>query len=225
MRQTSQASAIDFGPDYTPDILRPERATIYEAGLKGVALRGAVEYEISAFRLNDHNLVVATTDAAGEPILENAGSERLQGFEAEGRYHAAPALDLYLAASWHDAYFTRYTADEGGANIDVSGKSLTLSPHWLLAAGAVFAPEAGLGGHFIVNFADKRWLDLANTARADAYATLDAGLTWRQSRYLWFLRGTNLTDRRDPATASEFGDQSFYRLQGRKVMAGVEISF
>ena len=225
LRRTSQAGAVDFGPDYTPDILKVERADIYEAGLKGVSLNGALEYEASAFLLNDHNLEIATTDANGNPIIQNAGSERLQGVEAEARYHAAPALDLFLSASWHDATFTHYIASEGGTNIDVSGNSLTLSPTWLLAAGAVYAPAQGLGGSLVVNFADKRWLDLANTARAPAYATVDAGLTWKLGRHTLFLRGTNLTDRRDAATASEFGDQSFYRVSGRKVMAGVQLAF
>jgi outer membrane receptor protein involved in Fe transport len=225
LRRTSQAGAVDFGPDYTPDVLKIERANIYEAGLKGVALGGELEYEVSAFRLDDHNLEIATTDANGNPIIQNAGSERLQGIEAEARYHAAAALDLFLSASWHDATFTHYVASEGGANIDVSGNSLTLSPPWLLAAGVVYAPVQGLGASLVVNYADKRWLDLVNTARAPAYATVDAGLTWKLGRHTLFLRGTNLTDRRDAATGSEFGDQSYYRVSGRKVMAGVRVAF
>eukprot|EP01037_Dinobryon_pediforme_P017585 gene17585-17789_t len=225
LRKTSQAGSVDFGPDYTPDVLKSERADIYEAGLKGVAFDGALEYEASAFLLNDHNLEVATTDANGNPFIQNAGSERLKGVEAEARWHVAKALDLFASASWHDAYFTHYIATEGGADLNVTGKSLTLSPTWLLAAGAVYAPTEGLGGSVVVNFADKRWLDLANTATAPAYATVDAGLTWKVGRYQLFLRGTNLTDRRDAVTASEFGDQSFYRLSGRKVLAGVRVAF
>jgi iron complex outermembrane receptor protein len=225
LRRTSQAGAVDFGPDYTPEVLKIERANIYEAGLKGVALGGGLEYEVSVFRLDDHNLEIATTDANGNPIIQNAGSERLQGIEAEARYHAAAALDLFLSASWHDATFTHYVASEGGANIDVSGNGLTLSPPWLLASGVVYAPVQGLGASLVVNYADKRWLDLVNTARAPTYATVDAGLTWKRGRHTLFLRGTNLTDRRDAATGSEFGDQSYYRVSGRKVMAGVKVAF
>ena len=44
LRKTSQAGSVDFGPDYTPDVLKSERADIYEAGLKGVAFDGALEY-------------------------------------------------------------------------------------------------------------------------------------------------------------------------------------
>jgi iron complex outermembrane recepter protein len=225
LRRTSQTGAVDFGPDYRPDILKVERASIYEAGLKGAALSGALEYEASAFLLDDHNLEVATTDANGAPLLQNAGAERLKGVEAEARYHAGAALDLFLSAAWHDAYFTRFTASDGGRNLNVAGNSLTLSPPWLLAAGIVAAPREGLGGSLVVNFADRRWLDLGNTASTPAYATVDAGLTWKTGRYRMFLRGTNLTDRRDAVTASEFGDGSYYRLPGRKVLAGVELSF
>ena len=35
------------------------------------------------------------------------------------------------------------------------------------------------------------------------------------------VQGQNLTDRRDPVTASEFGDQSYYLLPARLLMLSV----
>ena len=223
-RNTGQPATIDFGADYTPGILQSERASIYEAGLKGELAGGRLSYEIAAFHMDFTNLVVATTDLAGDPVLENAGGERLRGIEAEARYHVAPGFDLFASASRHDARFTHYVATEGGANVDASGKALTLSPPWLAAAGAVYAPASGLGGSLVINYVDRRWLDIANTAAASAYATIDASLTYRLGRYRFSLRGANLTDRRDAASASEFGDQSFYRLPGRKIAVGVQLA-
>ena len=223
-RNTGQPGAVDFGPDYTPEVLKSERAQIYEAGFKGSLLKGRLSFEAASFRMDDRNLEVSTTNINGLPIIENAGSERLTGVEAEAQYHAARDLDLYLSGSWHDAYFTKYVATEGGANIDVGGKSLTLSPHWLFGGGVVYAPQQGLGGSIVVNYVGKRYLDIENKAQASAYTTVDAGLSYKTGKYRFTLTGSNLTDRRDPASASEFGDGSFYRVSGRKVMIGMQIT-
>ena len=115
-------------------------------------------------------------------------------------------------------------ATEGGANVDASGKALTLSPNLLGALGAVYAPPSGLGGGVVLHYSDRRWLDIGNTAATPAYATIDADISYKLRHYRFSLRGANLTNRRDAASASEFGDQSFYRLPGRKVMVGVQLA-
>jgi len=51
--------------------------------------------------------------------------------------------------------------------------------------------------------------------------TLDARLGWRLGQYTLAVQGQNLTDRRDPVTASEFGDQSYYLLPARLLMLSV----
>ena len=113
-KDTFKPAALDFGPDNTPDILAPETARSYEAGVKGRLAGGRLDYEAGLFRLDFSNLVVATTDAAGDRLLQNAGGERLQGVEAEGHWRLAPALSLSAAGSYHDATFTHYVAAEGG---------------------------------------------------------------------------------------------------------------
>jgi iron complex outermembrane receptor protein len=224
-RNTFKPAAIDFGPDNTPDILQPEGAESYEVGVKGRLAGGRLNYEAGFFLLDFTNLVVATTDAAGDQILQNAGGERLKGVEAEAHWRLAPNLTVSAAGSWHDARFTHYVAAEGGANIDVSGNQLTLSPHWLGSLGLVYAPPSGVFGSTTVTYVGRRWLDLANTAPAGAYATVDASLGYRWRRYSISVNATNLGDQRPPVTASEFGDQSYYLLPARKVFADLTASF
>ena len=72
-RNAFKPAAIDFGPDYTPDLLRPEEAQSYEVGLKGSADDARVSYQAEVFRLNFTNLVVATSSGA----LANAAGESL----------------------------------------------------------------------------------------------------------------------------------------------------
>jgi outer membrane receptor protein involved in Fe transport len=224
-RNTFKPSAIDFGPDNTPDILKPELAKSYEAGLKGRLAHGRLDFSASVFRLDFTNLVVATTDEMGDPILENAGGERLKGVEAEARWRASEALSFSLAASWHDAHFTHYVATEGGENIDVSGNRLTLSPQWLWSAGVVYAPRQGLFGSLTLSYVGPRFLDLANEARTGAYLMLDAGVGWRRGRWRLSVNGYNLADQRRPVSQSEFGDQSFYVSPPRRVLVQLGVDF
>ena len=224
-RDTFKPAAIDFGPDNTPAILEPETARSYEAGIKGRAAGGRLDYQAGFFRLDFQNLVVATTDAAGDRILQNAGGERLEGVEAEARWHVSDAFSLAAAASWHDARFTHYIAAEGGANIDVSGNQLTLSPRALASLGIVYAPPQGFFGSATISYVGARFLDLANTAPTVGYATLDGGVGYRFGRYSLAVNAYNLTDQRAPVTQSEFGDQSYYLSPPRRVFVDLTAKF
>ena len=216
-------AAIDFGPDNTPDILKPETARSYELGLKGRFANGLFQIEASLFQLDFRNLVVATTDADGDPIFENAGGERLRGIEAESRWQLAPELLLASAFSYHDAKFTHYIANEGGANIDASGNQLTLSPHVLASAGLIYKPAKGPFGSATLNYVGRRYLDIANTAKASPYAVVDARAGYRWPRYELSAVAENLSNARPAVTASEFGDQSYYRLPGRRVLVDLTV--
>ncbi len=217
-RDTFKPAAIDFGPDYTPLVLSPETADTVEAGVKANRLAGILDFDLDAFRMNFRNLVVQTTDATGNPILQNAGAQILQGVDAGLDARLAPDLRLALNGSYHDAHFTRYVASEGGTNVNAAGKELPLSPKFLAAAGLLYSPDQGIFGSTIVNYIGPRFLDIANTAPIRGYMTLAATIGVRWRGYQIMVSGTNLTDARPPVTASEFGDQSYYLLNGRSVL-------
>jgi iron complex outermembrane recepter protein len=223
IRNGFKPSAIDFGPDFTPNVLQPESAWIYEAGLKGRVAGGRVEYGLEIFNEDFHNLVVATTDASGNPILQNAGGQLLRGIEAEVVLHPLEYLSVNLTGALHDARFTQFIATEGGANVNAAGKLLPLSPQLLFAAGVTYIPPEGFTFTAVTNFVGRRFLDIANTASTPAYATFDASVGYRFGRYLLSLSGTNLSNQRPPVTASEFGDSSFYLLPGRTVFFDLSI--
>lgn len=210
-RNAFKPAAIDFGPDYRPDLLQPEAARSYEVGVKGAAVDGRLTYQAEWFRLDFTNLVVATSSGA----LANAAGERLTGVEAEGRYQLAPDLALAMSAAYHEATFRHYLFFDGAANIDVSGRQLTLSPHALAAAGILYTSQRGFTATVVARYAGRRFLDEKNTAAAGGYTTLDAVVGYAFAPYALSLEGTNLTNQRPPVTASEFGSQSFYLLPPR----------
>ena len=210
-RNAFKPAAIDFGPDYTPDLLRPETAKSYEAGLKGAAAGGRFTYQAELFSLNFDDLVVATSSGA----LANAAGERLKGIEAEIRCQLTPDLGLEATASYHDARFTQYLFFDGNANVDVAGRELPLSPHVLAALGLLYTPNQGLSASVVGRYIGRRFLDEENTAPVGGYTTVDANVGYRIGRTQVTLEGTNLTDQRPPVSASEFGSQSFYLLPAR----------
>jgi outer membrane receptor protein involved in Fe transport len=193
-------------------VLNPETAQSYEAGLKGALAAGRLTYQAEAFLLDFSNLVVAETDSSGEPILRNAGGERLKGVELEARYLLMPDLSLAANVAYHDARFTRFILDEDGTSVDVSGNQLTLAPRILAAVGLLYTPQDGFHATLVANYIGRRYLDGENEAPSPSYITLDATAGYKFGRYDLSLAGTNLTDRRPPVTQSEFGDSSYYIL-------------
>jgi iron complex outermembrane recepter protein len=216
-RNAFKPSAIDFGPDYTPDLLSPETAQSYEAGLKGSAADGRVTYQAEIFLLNFNNLVVATSSGA----LTNAGEERLEGVETEMRYQVTPDLALAANVSYHNARFTQYLFFDGVSNVQLAGNQLPLSPHLLAAAGLLYTPAQGFSSTLVAQYVGRQFLDEENTAAVGGYMTLAANLGYRFGRYRILLEGNNLTNQRQPVSASEFGSESFYLLNARTLWVRV----
>ncbi len=210
-RDAFKPASIDFGPDYTPDVLQPETAQSYEAGVKGALADGRLSYQGELFLQNFSNLVIATPSGA----LANAAKEQLKGVELETHYRLSPDLSLTASFAYHDARFGQYLFFDGVNTVNVAGKELTLSPHILASGGILYTPANGLNATFVVNYVGRRYLDETNTASVGGYVALAATLGYRFDTYLVSLEGTNLTDVRPPVSASEFGSQSFYLLNAR----------
>jgi iron complex outermembrane receptor protein len=210
-RNAFKPSAIDFGPDYQPTVLLPETAQSYEAGFKGALAGGALSWQGEFFLQDFENLVVATDTG----FLTNAAKEELKGVEFEAQYRLTADLALAASASYHDDRYRKYLFFDGTSNVNVAGNELPLSPAVLASGGVLYQPQTGLNASLVVNYVGRRFLDEENTAPVGGYVTLAATLGYRIDRWSIVLEGTNLTDRRPPVTASEFGSQSYYLLPAR----------
>jgi iron complex outermembrane receptor protein len=214
-RNAFKPSALDFGPDYQPAVLLPETARMYEVGLRGAAADGRLNYQAEVFRLDFSNLVVPTETGS----LTNAAGERLRGGELETRFNIRDDLVIAANYAYHDARFTQYLFFDAGANsyVDVAGKQLQLSPRHLASAGILYTPQQGLNSTLVMTYVGRRYLDEQNLAPVGGYTRLDATLGYAFGRYQLSLEGTNLTNRRPPVSASEFGSESFYLLNARSL--------
>ena len=216
-RDAFKPAAIDLGPDVRPAILKPEAARSYEVGAKGAWRGGLLNWEVSAFHLEFHNLVVAQTDADGKPILANAGNERLQGVELESRWRLGAALTLLASYSYHDASFGDTSSAEKDQTVNLRGHRLALSPHHLGAVGLLYATVRGCSASLVAKYVGDRYLNRLNTASALNYTTVDGQVGYALGKYTLALNAYNLTNRRDVAAGSEFGESSFYLLPARRV--------
>jgi iron complex outermembrane receptor protein len=212
-RNAFKPPAIDFGPDYRPELLHPETARSYEAGVKGALAGGMLTYQAELFVLDFKNLVVATSSGA----LANAAEERLKGVELETRYEAAPDLTLAGNISYHDARYRNYSFFDGASGVNVAGRQLPLSPHVLASAGVIYGALLGLRAAAVARYMGHRYLDEENRAPVGGYTTVDANLGYSWKKYRLTIDGTNLTNQRPPVTSSEFGSQSFYLLPARMI--------
>jgi len=220
-RDTFKPAAVDFGPVAEARILEPETATVWEAGLKGRLLGGRIDWEMSCFDMDFENLVIRD-NIDGLPALANAGSERFKGLEAEVDYRISTELRVTASYAYHDATFTDYERlRPDGSLQQLKGNRLELSPSDLAAAGIVYAPERGFQASAVASYVGSRYLNKTNTAVADAYTLLDAGVGYRFDQWRVRLDGYNLTDARDPVAESEIGDAQFYTLPGRTVLLSV----
>ena len=213
-RSAFKPSALDFGPDYTPDVLLPETAQSYEAGLKGAFAHGRLTLQAEVFQLDFHNLVVPTPSGT----LANAAGERLRGVELEGQMELGSDLSAAGSLAWHDARFTQYLFVDPVMNVsvNVAGNQLPLAPRFLASAGLFYTPRQGLNATLVAAHVGRRYLDEENAAPVAAYTTLAATLGYRFGPWMAALEGENLTDQRPPVTASEFGSGSLYLLNGRR---------
>ncbi len=219
-RNTYKPAAIDFGPESEPDILKPETAETWEAGLKGQALAGKLHAEVSYFDTHFQNLVIPE-NIDGLPGLANGGKQRFRGFEFETRWSPTDNLALSLSYAHHIARFTNFEVllDDGLVE-QLSGNRLQLSPKDLASAIVTYAPKVGPQASATMRYIGSRFLDRENAIKAGSYAALDARVGWRlKNRWGFFVEGQNLTNRRDPVTESELGEGQYYRLSGRRVLA------
>lgn len=216
-RQTSPPPTPDFGPDYTPHLLKPMQGRRSDASLRGAALKERLQWTVEASYLDIDDLIVSQADVAGNPVLANAGRAHVRSVDLGTHWLLSRdrPLSADLSAGLHRASFGGTHSLEEGTDTDLVGRDLTLAPRRVAAAGIDYAPASGAYGRLSLAYFGPRFLDRLNTARAGGYATLDAKLGWRTARGGVWLHAANLTDRRVPVAESEFGDQAFYLSPAR----------
>jgi iron complex outermembrane receptor protein len=224
-RAAFKAAAFDFGigegaAGGAEGLLAPETASTYEAGARARLAGGRLRLEASGFWMDFRNLVLATT-INGVPARRNSGQNRFKGLEVEAKWQPRNHLFVRGGYALHDARFRDSVQLFGGVPTQLAGKRLEMSAHHTAGAAVAWAPDKGLVASAHVQYVGSRFLNKRNTALADGYAEVSAGLGWRLRHLELRVDADNLTDRRAPVSESELGDAQYYRLPARRVEATV----
>src|SRR5215218_2874647 len=223
-RNTFKPAAFDFSLAENEGVLEPETSHSYEGGLKARIARGRVDVEATAFRMDFSNLVTATV-VDGLPALMNSGDTRFQGVELAGNARLVRGVWARGTYSFHDSTFVDSVQAFDGVPTQLGGKRFEMSARHLASAGLVFSPERGVTGSLVVKHTGDRYLNKRNTALAEPFTTVDAGVGYRIREYEIRFDGRNLTDRRDPVSESELGDAQYYRLFARTLGVSLAVRF
>ena len=211
---TFQPAQLDFGPTagFAP-LLKSETERGFTAGIKADGLDGRFDADLAVFLMDFGNQPLNGT-VDGLPALVGAGHTRYRGFELESSLVLAPGLRLAASLSRDDAYYRDFNDASQG---HLAGNRLALTPRWRGALAVTYAPARGLRMAANLNGEGSRFLDDANHHSAGAYGVFDAMIGYRWDGLLLVLKGSNLTQRREPILPSELGDGQLYFLQRRHV--------
>lgn len=219
-----QPSQFDFSPD--PDdaaFLAPETARSWQLGVRGAF--GAIEWELSSARVDFGNAAVAE-QVGGLPTFVDGGSDRFRDVDLDLELRLSEVLRLRFSYEYVDARYLDYnTLDDDGDNEQLAGNRLPLTPISTASLGLVFGGPQGFNASASAEYRGSRYLDPENQVPAEAFVSYDCKLGYGFGKWSVYLNGENLTDRRDPVTASEIGDGQVYRMQGRRITVGVTRAF
>lgn len=223
-KNTFKPAVADLGPEAEAEILKPEKASSGEIGLRGHNLQGKLDWNLALFYMDFNNLVL-TQAVNGLPSLTNAGNENFKGIETEAHYTFAEAWTLAGSWSYHEARFGDSVQLFGDTPTQLLGNDLELSPNQLYSLGLLFDPHDGLTAHVGANYVGDRFLSKRNTSFARSYVTWDAGVGFQTGHWAAHVDAYNLSNRRDVVSESEIGDAQYYRLPARSLWVSLSYDF
>ncbi|MEM1322513.1 MAG: TonB-dependent receptor [Bacteroidota bacterium] len=166
--------------------IEPEQAWNFEIGARSYAYDRRLNYEVSLFRMQVSDLLVARRTALDQFIGINAGKTIHNGLEAQIRYTLVAIMDknlnLTLSYTFSDFKFDEFIDDED----DFSGNELTgTAPH--IVNAILFGELNGFYSSLNFHFVDAMPLTDANTVYSDAYQLLhfQFGYRFHNRRQNW----------------------------------------
>jgi hypothetical protein len=219
---TFQPSQFDFSPD--PDdsaFLLPETARSWQLGARG-GITG-LEWEISGSVVEFGNAVIAE-EVGGLPSFVNGGSDSFRDIDVDLDGRLSDRVRVTFSYEYVDARYRSYSiVDDDGDAVSLAGKRLPLTPDSVSTLGLLFGGSEGPSLAVLARYRGRSYLDPQNQVAASGFLSYDCKLSYSRDGWTIYLSGQNLTDRRDPVSASEIGDGQVYRLFGRRLELGVII--
>jgi outer membrane receptor protein involved in Fe transport len=171
----------------------------YELGFKGQLLDGRLQTRAALFLMDRKDVQISSstvrlrTDGSSEFIAYtgNAAGGRNRGLELSANLDARANLQLYGSLGLLDTEYQDFINSEGQ---DLDGRDQAHAPRWQYTLGSIWKPSPTLALDINVQGRDSFYFSDSHATRSDAYALLNASLTWSLQQWQLTLWGRNLTD-------------------------------
>jgi iron complex outermembrane receptor protein len=167
--------------------IKPENGYNFEVGGKFYFLNRNLFAEVSLYRMEIKDLLVAQRMGDDQYVGVNAGETLHQGIEAALNYNwqisDSWALRSYVAASLGQYEFEEFVNND----VDYSGNELTGVPNNKVNAGFTLNVPYGLYLSADYYYVGRLPLNDANSLYADSYNLLNAKAGWRQELFKGFM--------------------------------------
>ena len=180
--------------------LQPAQSRATEIGLK-YRLADRQRLTAAIFNVDTRNEIVVDTATGGRTIYKNASATRRRGAEAAWDARFGYGIGAHVALTWLRAQFTE-PFSTGSSPVPVpSGSRIPAVPSKQAYAELAWAPGRfhGLDTAIELQYADKLYVNEANTDAAPAYAVMNwrlgFGQTYGAATWKAFVRVNNLFDR------------------------------
>lgn len=180
----------------------PEKLDTYELGFKSDFMQNRLRFNAAAFHSIYNGIQLLVLDpTTGFFNTQNAGENRIYGFEVEATARPVSALTIYANAGYlNDRY---RSVNPLALGID-KGDRLPVTPHWTFATGANYRFDLGNIGAVNVradlSHRSSIWYGAENNPleRQGALTLLNARATWTDAseRFTFAIYGTNITNKR-----------------------------
>jgi len=224
-----------------PDIL-PEKSWNYELGSRGKFLKESFFYDISLYRMQVTDLLVAQRVGEDAWVGKNAGESIHNGVEAELQWviikqtgsfdHWLNELSLRANATYNDFTFTDFIDRE----IDFSGNSIPGIPDFWTFSSVYLELKQGV--YFIPswNYTGSMAMNDANSRRSEPYQLVNFTLGYKPAflsnfKLDVFLKGSNIFNEKYASmilvNAPSFGGAApryYYPGMPANWLAGIKIS-
>lgn len=222
---TTELASPSGGGGFNPD-LKPQTATSYELGIRGLLAGGATLYELTVFRANveDEITPFELPEFPGRTFFRNAGKSTRNGIEATVTVEPIVGFTLSLAYTYSDFKFDEFTVD----GEDFAGNRIPGIPKNLFHAALEYRREGSFAIADFINVGEM-FADNANSTEVQPYTVVDLRAGYEKIVGDWtltpFVGVNNLFNERYNGNIriNAFGGRYFEPAPNRNLYGGLTV--
>jgi iron complex outermembrane receptor protein len=208
---------------FNPD-LKPQEATNYELGIKGIVNK-KLRYEIALFNIDVTNEFIPfeLEDFPGRTFYQNAGSTNRTGTEVSLTYHIARGLNAFLNYTYSDFKYDSFRTFDGNQLPGIPKHSTFFALNYGLSKGLFASLQVKNVGELFAKD--------DNSVNVDPYTLVNLKLAYRKDFPTWhfepFFGINNLfgTEYFDNIRINAFGSRFYEPAPTANFYGGVKIYF